>query len=167
MTTIDRLQTDIDEEPTGKPLKLSRPRAALIAYQVHGSCVRYLLVSARNNPSKLTLPGGKIGKCELAVRAAQREAAEEAGVLVDSPHKLGQYLHRKAGQRYHPTQTFLGQYAGQLADYETRALYWLTLDEISTSHAKQIRKPVREQLYRAAMAVRQRIVGVSTISQHA
>lgn len=132
-----------------RPLRLGKPRAALIVYRMHRGRPVFLLVSSARRPGKLTLPGGKIDPEETPARAAMRETAEEAGVLTEPPVALGDYLHRKRKRRIHPTQTFLARYAGSLADYEDRARLWLTYDEACDA-GYTLRKPIRKQLKRAA-----------------
>ena len=149
---MSRLTKQSRHAADSSPLSLGKPRAALVVFRSDLAQPRYLLISASSNPGKLTLPGGKVGRGEDVLASAIRESAEEAGVLVRAPRPLGSYQHRKSKGRYHPTQTFVAEYAGQLVEYEPRALHWLTLEEVLTSPLG-IRKPIKKQVVAAAQAV--------------
>ncbi|MFN3167044.1 MAG: NUDIX hydrolase [Phycisphaeraceae bacterium] len=138
-----------------RPLRLGRPRAALVVYRVIDGRPHVLLVGASKTPGKLTLPGGKIDAGETPMRAAMRETAEEAGVLTDPPQALGEYLHRKSNRRYHPTQTFLARFVGTLHEYEGRARRWLDVEALRDPSLK-LRKPIRKQLASAFASLERR-----------
>lgn len=139
----------------GRPTRLGKPRASLVVYRVDPDGVRFLLISSRRNPDKLTLPGGKVGATEAAASAAMRETLEEAGVSTHPPVGMGSYLHRKRRGRVHPTDTFLASYAGSKASAEDRQVLWLTREELALKHFR-IRKPIRKQLTRAALMLADR-----------
>lgn len=137
-----------------RPIRMGKPRAALVVYRLVNGRAHFLLISAANNPDKWTLPGGKVGRNETACQAAIRETVEEAGALIDDLRQLGRYLHRKQGQRYHPTQTYLAKFVGQLREHEDRDRHWIHADELDDGRV-QLRKPIRKQLERAALVLRQ------------
>lgn len=140
---------DTPEDRTdARPLRIGRPRAALVVYRLINEQPHVLLIASANNPDKLTLPGGKIGPDESPIQAAMRETAEEAGVLTDRPELLGQYLHRKRKRRYHPTDTYLARFVGTLHEYEGRRRVWVHLDELAVLKPS-VRKMIRKQLKQA------------------
>jgi|GEM_PF-2197476 len=147
---------DTDHEP----IRLGRARGSLIVYRYTGDQLCFLLVSSRRRPDRLTLPGGKTRSDEDTRQAAIRETLEESGVYTaPNVHSLDQYLHRKRGPRIHPTDTYLGYYAGRITPREPREIYWLSLEDIESSQ-RNIPKPIRKQLRQAAQAIRDRAVRV-------
>ena len=144
-----------NQDAETRPLRLGRARAALIVYRIVQGQPRFLLVSSARNPDKLTLPGGKIDRDESPARAAMRETAEEAGVVTNRPRDLGDYLHRKRARRYHPTQTFIAEFAGSLKEREARTRLWLSLEEIADA-GLVLRKPIRKQIKQAARLIDRR-----------
>lgn len=130
-------------------VRLAKPRAAMIAYRWVNQQPHFLLISSRKNPQKLTLPGGKVARHESPVQAAIRECREESGVLTDAPSELGNYLHRKAGHRLHPTRTYLAPLLGQLSDREQRSVHWLSIDQVLASPFL-IRRSIQSQIGLAA-----------------
>jgi 8-oxo-dGTP diphosphatase len=130
------------------PVAFVTPRAALVVYRHVLGEPRFLLISTRRDPSRLTLPGGKVDKHETPLASAIRETLEESGVLTDQHQPLCQYEHEKTSGKVFPTQTFLARYAGYQAGHEARELHWLTVAELWDA-SRTIRRPVREQIERA------------------
>lgn len=128
------------------------PRAALVVYRQLMDQPHFLLISARRDVNRLTLPGGKVDKGEPALQSAIRETVEEAGVMTDRHQPLGLYEHEKASGKTYPTQTFLARYAGYESGHEQRELHWLTVAELRDP-SLSIRRPVIEQVEQAAEAL--------------
>ncbi|MGB0767420.1 MAG: NUDIX domain-containing protein [Phycisphaeraceae bacterium] len=126
-----------------------KPRAALVVYRYLLGEPHFLLIGSRRDPSRLTLPGGKVARSERPMDTAIRETLEESGVLTLLPSALGQYLHRKQSGTVHPTRTYLARFAGYRADHEPRKLYWLTPSEIASAE-QAVQPAIREHLARAA-----------------
>ncbi len=127
-------------------------RAALIVYRQLMGQPHFLLISARRDANRLTLPGGMVDKNESAIQSAIRETLEESGVLTDRHQFLGLYQHQKTNGKVYPTQTFIARYAGYQANHEKRSLHWLTVAELRQA-SQSIRQAVREQVELAADAL--------------
>ena len=138
-----------------RPLRIGKPRAAMVVYQFIKGEPHVLLVPTAKRKHRLTLPGGKIDRNETSEQAAMRETAEEAGVLTDRPQPLGAYLHRKRKRRYHHTDTFLARCVGTLHEYEGRARVWVHLDQIEALKPS-VRKLIRKQLKHAFTTLHRR-----------
>ena len=128
------------------------PRAALVVYRQLMGQPYFLLISARRDINRLTLPGGKVDKDEPALQSAIRETVEEAGVMTDRHQPLGLYEHEKTSGKIYPTQTFLARYVGYESGHEKRELYWLTVAELRDPNWS-IREAIIEQVERAAEAL--------------
>lgn len=133
---------------TLEPQQASASRAALVVYRHLLGQPRILLISARRDRSRLTLPGGKVDSHERSLTAAVRETLEEAGVLTDLHRPLGHYEHEKTSGKVYPTKTYVARFAGYQPSHEGRELHWLTLSELSDPSLR-VRPAIREQIDQA------------------
>lgn len=133
-------------DPTQAP---ACSRAALIVYRQRLGQPHFLLIDTRRKASRLTLPGGMVGRGEEPLETAIRETLEEAGVLCDRHEPLGRYPHHKSSGRVYLTQTYLARYTGYRSGHEPRGLHWLTIAELHRADLS-IRKPIVQQVQLAA-----------------
>jgi 8-oxo-dGTP pyrophosphatase MutT (NUDIX family) len=89
---------------------------------------RYLLVTARRNPSNWLFPKGHIEAGESAQEAAVREVKEEAGVDGTVIGNLGAFTFKADGQKIR-CEFFLIEYARNLSEREPRKRRWCTYRE--------------------------------------
>ena len=113
-------------------------KAAAIAYRIENGELLVALVTARSD-GRWVLPKGSVEPGELAHKAAAREAAEEAGVIV-SPIRtpLGRCLINKISRQF-----LMGVYAMPVIE---------VLDEWDEAHVRQRRWATPRD---AAMLVRE------------
>lgn len=139
--------TDYISIDTLDPTQANATRAALVVYRRLLGQPHVLLISARRDRGRLTLPGGKVDAHETALDSAVRETFEESGVLTDQHQLFGHYTHEKTNGKLFPTQTYVARFAGYEPGHERRDLHWLTLADLSDS-ALSIRPAVREHVER-------------------
>ena len=99
-----------------------------------GERVRFLLVTARNQPGEWVLPKGHIEGGESAAEAAVREVLEEAGVTAAIGGELGDLEYWNQKGRVH-VRFFLMEFISEDEPGENRTRAWLDADE--TRHRLQ------------------------------
>lgn len=99
-----------------------------IVIKAHDGEMRFLIVSAMQNPQHWVFPKGGIAPGESAEKAAQREVLEEAGVEGDILEPIGSSAYRAGGETV-SVQFFLMRYVAERASAEGRRKRWCTYTE--------------------------------------
>jgi 8-oxo-dGTP pyrophosphatase MutT (NUDIX family) len=86
---------------------------------------RYLLVTAKLDPTHWVFPKGHIEKGETPAEAAQREVMEEAGVRAQSIFQAGSSTYAVPGKEKVHVVYYLMAFASERAAAEGRAVRWL------------------------------------------
>jgi diadenosine hexaphosphate hydrolase (ATP-forming) len=98
-------------------------QAGAIAVRLDGNTPRFLLVTARKDPSRWIFPKGHIEPGETAADTAVRELAEEAGIEGRVLGPLGVTTFELHGQDIH-VQYFLIEARGSVRRRERRERKW-------------------------------------------
>jgi len=86
-----------------------------------------LVVERREDPSKIGLPGGKIGRGEHPREAAKRELYEETGLVAT---RLRAFF-RAVDENDHLTVTYLvKEYEGRVRSSEEGRAYWVPVETL-------------------------------------
>jgi ADP-ribose pyrophosphatase YjhB (NUDIX family) len=89
---------------------------------------RYLLVEASGSRDRWVFPKGRVEDGETAADTAQREVAEEAGVLAQPIRRLPRVEQKQRGKPI-SIAYFLMAYAGRATPLDKRRIRWLGLDQ--------------------------------------
>jgi uncharacterized protein len=129
-------------------------QAGVIPYRIVGGKVQILLVTTRGS-GRWIVPKGNVAAGSTAIKAAEKEALEEAGVrgVIDSATPLGSYAYGKrlasGGVRPAVVEVYLLRTIRQAKTWREkgqRALAWVSIEQAIARHGEPGLAPLLRRL---------------------
>lgn len=124
------------------PANIEREAGAVVVRR--NGAQRVLVITSKTNPAHWLFPKGHIEPGESAMKAAAREALEEAGVHVTPVVPVGTNRYTHDGRDFE-VEYFLCDYSGQERAMEDRRCEWLPPDEAAVRLSFRELRPILER----------------------